>query len=118
MNHGVPKNSSKSAADLRAGVVQHQNFIMDKPASLYHHLTERNEGCSRTIVFTYGIDSVSKFPWIAAYASNHIVRITEVATDQNKIHPSRNRTVAKFLGDCVRVDQMLLVNEAEAGFVH
>jgi hypothetical protein len=101
-----------------AHIVKQQNFIMDKPASLYHHLTERNTGCSRTIVFTYGIDSVSEFPRIAANASNHFVGIMEVATNQNKIHPSRNGTGAHFLGHCVRVDQMLLIYKApKAGLV-
>jgi hypothetical protein len=101
-----------------AHIVHHQTFVVDQPASLYHHLEERNEGYSRTIVFTYDIDSVSKFPTrIAAYASSHVVSITELTTDQKKIHPSRNGTAAQFLGHCVRVDQMLLVDEAEAGLV-
>jgi hypothetical protein len=100
-----------------AHVVQHQHFIVDKPASLYHHLTERNKGCSCTIVLTNGIYSVSKFPWIAANASNHIVGIMEVATDQNKIHPSEHGTAVQFLGHCVRVDQMLLINKAKVGLV-
>jgi hypothetical protein len=65
---------------LDARVVHHQHFIVDKPVSLYHHLTERKKGCSRTIVFTDGIDSVSKFPWITAYASNHVVGVAEVTT--------------------------------------
>jgi hypothetical protein len=78
---------------------------------------KRNKGCCHTIVFTYGIDSVSKFPRIAAYASNHVVPITEVTTDQDKIHPSRNGTAAQFLGHCVQVDKMLLVDEAEARLV-
>jgi hypothetical protein len=113
------KNSFKSEdSRVDAHIFHHQNFIVDEPASLYHHLAEtRNKGCSRTIVFTYGIDSVSKFPRIAPYASNHVVRITEVASDQNKIHPSRNWTAVQFLGHCVRVDHMLLVYEAETGLV-
>ena len=55
---------------------------MDKPAHLYHHLTERNKGCSHTIVFTNVDSGVGKFPWIAAYASNHVVGVTEVAIDR------------------------------------
>jgi hypothetical protein len=121
IDDGIPKTLlqvCRLASSVDDCIVQHQNFIMDKPASMYHHLTERNEGCSRTIVFTYGIDIVSKFPWIAANASNHIVgMITEVATDQNKMHPSRNGTAAQFLGCCVRVDQMLLIYKAKAGLV-
>jgi hypothetical protein len=82
-------------------------------------LTERNEGCSHLILlFTHGINIVSELPWIAANASNHIVGIMEVATDRNKIHPSRNGTAAHFLGLCVRVDQMILVDKAKVGFIH
>jgi hypothetical protein len=106
-------------SSVDAHKVQHQNFIMDKSVNLYHHLTERNEGRSHTIIFTNnGINSASELPWITANASNHIAGITEITTDCNKIHPSRYRTAVQFLWHCVRVDQMLLVNEAKAGLVH
>jgi hypothetical protein len=60
---------------------------------------------------------VSKPPWIAAYASNHIVGITEVTAHCNKIHPSGNGTAAQFLGHCARIDQMFLINKAKAPLV-
>jgi hypothetical protein len=68
-------------------------------------------------VFANGIDSVGDFPRIAAYASNHVVGVAKVATDRNKIHPSRNGTAAQFLGHCVRIDQMLFIYKAKARLV-
>jgi hypothetical protein len=67
-----------------ADVVHHQNFVVHKPPALHHHFTERNKSCSRTIVLTDAIDGVGDLLWIAAYASNHIVRVTEVAAHRDK----------------------------------
>ncbi len=83
IDDGLPKKLlqiCRLASSVDARVVEHQNFVVNQPASLYHHLAERNKGCSRAIVFANGIDRVGEFPRIAAYAGNHVIGILEVAT--------------------------------------
>jgi hypothetical protein len=84
------KNSSKSA-NLRPVWMPALSstkilLAVNEPASLslYHHLAERNKGCSCAIVFANDIDRVGEFPRIAAYTSNHVIGLLEVATDQDK----------------------------------